>query len=170
MKITAYKCEDTGTIFEHLKDYQNHRARISRQLKKHSARIEKQAWLNQKWQEMCNAVSTIPELEQWVADNWDVFNENYYLHDYGDRRSKLPNLVEFKVIESRYHGDGGRLRVLLRLSAETPSFISRYFENCVLKSDGGGGSHTAYNQGFRLDSEKFHVLTTRHLLTQETTV
>ena len=169
MKITAYKCEDTGTIFEHLKDYRNHRANIDFRLQQERERDEKQAWLNQKWQEMCNSASTIPELEQWVTDNWDIFNENYYLHYHGDGRSKLPKLVEFKVIESRYRGDEWRLRVLLRLSSESPSFISRYFDNSVLKSDGGGGSHTGYNQYFKLDPEKFHSLTTRHLLTQEIT-
>lgn len=168
MKITAYKCEDTGNIFEHLKDYRNHRAKMNRQSKKEREYLEKQAWLNQKWQEMCNSVSTIPELEEWVTDNWDVFTENYYLQYWGDRRSKLPKLVGFKVTDSRYLNDMWRLQVRLRLSAETPSFISRYFDNCVLVSDGGGGSHTGYNQGFRLDPEKFHVLTTRHLLTQET--
>lgn len=171
MKITAYKCEDTGTIFEHLKDYQNHRAKISRQLKKEQHWKERALWLKSKWQEMFNAVSTIQELEQWVTDNWGVFEENYrHQACYINRRYTLPTLVQFKVIQSLYVDGIWKCQVKLQLSADTPSFISNYFifDDGPFETSSGGGSYANYNQYFHMKSEKFHVLTTRYLLTKET--
>lgn len=167
MIITAYKCIDTGKIFENLKDYKTHRAGIYYRLRKEREFNKKQSWLNGKWQEMCDSVSTIKELEQWVTANWEVFDENYYQHYYGSRNTKLPKLVEFKVITASYYENYWNLRVTLRLSSETPSFIGRYFEDSVMKSTGGGGCHAKYNQYFDLDANKFHLLTTRYLLTME---
>ena len=169
MKVTAYKCEDTGTIFEQLEDYRKHRAKINRQFKKQREYNEKQTWLNEKWQEMCNLVSTLEELERWVTDNWYIFEENYYHNYYGDRRRKLPQLIEFKVITENWFDRTWKLRIRLQLSSETPSFIGLYFDNSPLVTTGGGGSHTGYNQRFKLDPEKFHTLTTRYLLSQRIT-
>jgi hypothetical protein len=170
MKITAYKCEDTGQVFEHLKDYRTHRAKISRQLKKERLWREKALWLKSKWQEMYNAVSTIQEFEQWVTDNWDVFEENYrHQAYYIDRRCTLPKLVQFTVIQSHYVDGIWKCQAKLQLSADTPSFISNYFrfDDGPFETSSGGGSHKNYNQYFHIKSEKFHVLTTRYLLTKE---
>lgn len=167
MTITAYKCINTGMVFDNLKDYRAHRNGIYYRLRKEREFNKKQSWLNQKWKEMCDSAITIEELEQWVTNNWSVFNENFYQHYHGSRRSKLPELVEFKITDARFYKTEWRLTVKLRLSGETPSFISKYFENCSMKSTGGGGGCSNYNQYFRLDPEKFHILTTRYLLTQE---
>lgn len=168
MKITAYKCEDTGQVFEHLKDYRTHRAKISRKLNKERLWREKEIWLQSKWQEMHNAVSTIQELEQWVTANWDIFKENYY-HTawYVKRTAKVPDLVEFKIVENRWYDGEFRCTAKLRLSHDTPSFISRFFDNGPFKTGGGGGSHANYNQYITLKADKFHVLTTRYFLTKE---
>jgi len=69
MKIVAYKCEDTGDIFEHEKDYRNHRARFLRQKRVHDSHEQKSNSFKEWLAEEKLKIISISMIGPWILAN-----------------------------------------------------------------------------------------------------
>ena len=69
MKITAYKCPDTGEIFEWKRDYDRHRRKfLAEQRKKENHQNVLQAFAD-KLAKFRDTAQTTSDIEQWIVDN-----------------------------------------------------------------------------------------------------
>ena len=72
-KITAYKCPDTGKLFEHIKDYRSHRKKVLAKLAR-EREIKNAAELDQKWWEknFWHGVKSLAQLKAAIMLHRDV--------------------------------------------------------------------------------------------------
>ena len=69
MKIVAYKCADTGTVFEHWSDYIRHRKRVKKNADKIRKEINRVTEARQALAELRESATSSEEICRWIVDN-----------------------------------------------------------------------------------------------------
>lgn len=166
-KIVAWKCEDTGTIFEDHTEYTKHRKRISKE--KSKKRIEELEIANFELllKTIASEVRTPDELASAIANNWSMFCRNYSRNTlYGFRKpNEKPVLkglainVSWSPFTKNFVG-----RLSMQLSSNIYGFGSTFFADTpIVLGSGGGNSHThKWNWDVRLDPTIFTGMYKHH--------
>lgn len=109
MKITAYKCTDTGKIFEHHSEYQTHRKQYLAEQAKIAARQARVAAADTIIDNLRNIASTFDEIAQWVIDNQETLIDRFYANHPNERRPRetkryVPFRINFVKLDGMQHG------------------------------------------------------------------
>jgi len=98
MKITAYKCTDTGKIFEHHSEYQVHRQQYLAEQAKIAARQSRVAAADTIISNLHNSAATFDEITQWVIDNQETLIDRFYANHPHERRPReTKRYVPFRI-------------------------------------------------------------------------
>ena len=141
MKITAWKCQYTGSIFESEDEYNKHRAAHYRFRKRVEKTDKEYQAVQDQWKHMGESVANIKELEEYIARNWDVFVTNYRQQSSYTYHARHPMLLDISFKNMKWQEETGKWKgyLELRLAKDPPSFGSIYFDWSPI-STGGGGS------------------------------
>jgi len=98
VKITAYKCTDTGKIFEHHSEYQVHRQQYLAEQAKIAARQSRVAAADTIISNLHNSAATFDEITQWVIDNQETLIDRFYAnHPMKDAHEKPSVMSPFAL-------------------------------------------------------------------------
>ena len=105
MKITAYKCTDTGKIFEHHSEYQVHRKQYLAEQAKIAARQARVAAADTIIDNLRNSSGTFDEITQWVIDNQETPIDRFYANHPNERRPReTKRYVPFRITSVKLDG------------------------------------------------------------------
>ena len=175
MQIVAYKCVDTGEIFEDLSKFEQHRLNVmGQQLAK--AQLQEQIRSVEQSLDRLKAEAThISEIEQWIQDNGQTLaqfarhqpthplpNANFKIthvrlnvswnlmcsNSHCAPRGGVQNWIRDPLKPRGYPGWCGRADFLFE--GTYTSFFSKLFENTSIHLGSGGGGLKSYGCGVTL--------------------
>ena len=106
MKIVAYKCEDTDAIFEHEKDYRNHRARFLRQKRADDRHEQKKDSFKEWLAEEKLKITSISMIGPWILANQKKLMEmaNFYrLESFGHKFLDSDEFTKYEITNVTYN-------------------------------------------------------------------
>jgi len=106
VQIVAYKCQDTGRIFEDPAEYQRHRQRLRNKQTRQAKLLEQQSALNEWWATAYNREMDISEWPAFVIENQEYFwREAARIEGYQTSNpSKIPDieLLTFDIFDVKW--------------------------------------------------------------------
>jgi hypothetical protein len=97
MKITAYKCENTGAIFEHYKDYAAHRKRYLAEQAKRAAQQARIKGADAAFENLRLTAVDFDTIAAWVVDNQQTLIDRYNAQRNGQPRKLRKNEKPFAI-------------------------------------------------------------------------
>lgn len=190
-QVLVWKSDTDGKIFEFKVDYNKHLRKLAakrREAKK--AQVARDAF-DQVMIDM-GQVKDIPELEQFIKDNWEVFRQSIAT---GWRKTKLSaksdQLLSLQIVTNRFEqclsnshscprggvenfdrrsesnkgkptGYPGWGGRITYSVTSSSSFGSDYFENTPINTGSGGGSDASLSYDLKLFAADFPVMWEKH--------
>lgn len=102
-QIIAWKCDTTGTIFEVEKEYKSHCRKLIREKKEAELADIKEKERVSIFTYMRNTVRNVPELVQFIKDNWDSFDLNAHKHNHWVKKIKKGVTLDWIEIDLKWN-------------------------------------------------------------------
>ena len=136
MKITAWKCKDTGSIFEHEADYRSHRSLLL-VTKRADARETK--FINKIlkfWKDAAACVNNTDELAEYMLTNWSILESagiRYSMTRRSPHNNPKANSISFTHITWDRQLCQWKGRIEVEFAGNTKCYLHEFFEYSPLR-------------------------------------